>query len=63
MITNYSKILKLLKSDVEATMEDQPELDYEEVLEGILEGIRHDLPDIMKDDEEDEDEYELESFE
>jgi hypothetical protein len=53
MITNYAKILKLLKSEVQEVMDDQPELDRTEVLEEILEGIK---TDIENEQEEDDDE-------
>ena len=57
-MTNYAKILKLLKSEVQEVIDDQPELDRAEVLEEILEGIKTD----MEDNSEDEDEIDNEGF-
>jgi len=58
-MTNYAKILKLLKSEVQEVIDDQPELDRAEVLEEILEGIKTDMED---DSEEDEDDNDREGF-
>ena len=57
-MTNYAKILKLLKSEVRGVMDDQPELDRAEVLEEILEGIKTD----MEDESEEEEEIDNEGF-
>ena len=54
-MTNYAKILKLLKSEVQEVMDDQPELDRAEVLEEILEGIKTDMEDEQEEDDEVED--------
>lgn len=51
-MTNYAKILKLLKSEVQEVIDDQPELDHAEVLEEILEGIKTDMEDESEDVEE-----------
>lgn len=53
-MTNYTKILKLLKSEVQEVMDDQPELDRAEVLEEILEGIKTDMEDDSEEEEEEE---------
>ena len=50
-MTNYAKILKLLKSEVRGVMDDQPELDRAEVLEEILEGIKTDMEDESEEEE------------
>jgi len=55
MMTNYAKILKLLKSEVQEVIDDQPELDRAEVLEEILEGIKTDMEDESEEDEDDND--------
>ena len=44
-MTNYTKILWLLKLEVQEVMDDQPELDRSMVLESILEGIKTDMED------------------
>ena len=51
-MTNYTKILKLLKLEVQEVMDDQPELDRTEVLAEILEGIKTDMEDNSEEDEE-----------
>jgi hypothetical protein len=51
-MTNYTKILKLLKLEVQEVMDDQPELDRTEVLAEILEGIKTDMEDDSEEDEE-----------
>ena len=50
-MTNYAKILKLLKLEVQEVMDDQPELDRTEVLEEILEGIKTDMEDESEEEE------------
>ena len=56
MMTNYAKILKLLKSEVQEAIDDQPDLDRAEVLEEILEGIKTDMEDDTRDSDEDDNE-------
>ena len=51
-MTNYTKILKLLKLEVQEVMDDQPELDRTEVLAEILEGIKTDMKNDSEEDEE-----------
>ena len=57
-MTNYAKILKLLKSEVQEVIDDQPELDRAEVLEEILEGIKTDMEDDSEDEDEDDNDKE-----
>jgi hypothetical protein len=52
-MTNYAKILKLLKSEVQDVLDEQPELERSEVLEDILEGIKADMDNESVDDEDD----------
>jgi len=55
-MTNYAKIIKLLKSEVQEAIDDQPDLDRAEVLEEILEGIKTDMEDDTRDGDEDDNE-------
>ena len=55
-MTNYAKIIKLLKLEVQEAIDDQPDLDRAEVLEEILEGIKTDMEDDTRDSDEDDNE-------
>ena len=54
-MTNYTKILKLLKTEVQEVIDDQPDLDRNDVLYDILEGIKTDF-DNEEEEEDDGDE-------
>ena len=60
-MTNHEKILKLLKTEIQEVIDDQPDLDLVDAVEGVLEGIRQDILDTLDapDDEEGNDEEDL----
>ena len=53
-MTNYTKILKLLKAEVQSAIDDQPDLDRNDVLYDILEGIKTDFDNEEEEDDGDE---------
>ena len=53
-MTNYTKILKLLKAEVQEAIDDQPDLDRNDVLYDILEGIKTDFDNEEEEDDGDE---------
>ena len=53
-MTNYTKILKLLKTEVQEVIDDQPDLDRNDVLYDILEGIKTDFDNEECQDEDDD---------
>ena len=53
-MTNYTKILKLLKAEVQEVIDDQPDLDRNDVLYDILEGIKTDFDNEEEEDDGDE---------
>jgi hypothetical protein len=58
-MTNHEKILKLLKTEIQEVIDDQPDLDLIDAVEGVLDGLRQDILDMLDapdDDEEDIDE-------
>ena len=61
-MTNHEKILKLLKTEIQEVIDDQPDLDLVDAVEGVLEGIRQDILDTLDapdDDKEGDDEEDL----
>jgi hypothetical protein len=58
-MTNHEKILKLLKTEIQEVIDDQPDLDLIDAVERVLDGLRQDILDMLDapdDDEEDIDE-------
>jgi hypothetical protein len=55
-MTNHEKILKLLKTEIQEVIDDQPDLDLVDAVEGVLDGLRQDILDMLDaPDDEDED--------
>ena len=56
-MTNYTKILKLLKAEVQEVIDDQPDLDRKDVLYDILEGIKTDFDNEEEEDDDGDEGY------
>jgi hypothetical protein len=56
-MTNYTKILKLLKAEVQEVIDDQPDLDRNDVLYDILEGIKTDFDNEEEEDDDGDEGY------
>jgi hypothetical protein len=56
-MTNYTKILKLLKAEVQEAIDDQPDLDRNDVLYDILEGIKTDFDNEEEEDDDGDEGY------
>lgn len=56
-MTNYTKILKLLKAEVQSAIDDQPDLDRNDVLYDILEGIKTDFDNEEEEDDDGDEGY------
>jgi hypothetical protein len=61
-MTNHEKILKLLKAEIQEVIDDQPDLDLVDAVEGVLEGIRQDILDTLDAPDDDEEGNDEEGF-
>ena len=61
-MTNHEKILKLLKTEIQEVIDDQPDLDLVDAVEGVLEGIRQDILDTLDAPDDDEEGNDEEGF-